>query len=367
MASPNIVNLDDILAPIAEDSPGGEDARTDSSPSSLYQTIKTARSAARAAERNSVHDESSNEADGHWRTISETAPKILREQTKDLEVASWFAESMVRLHGSQGLRDSFLILHGLVERYWDNLYPMPDEDGLETRVASIAGLNGEGAEGVIIAPIRKITITEGKTQGPFSLWQYQQALEANKITDDKVRQAKIDTLGFSLDGVETAVRESSNAFFIDLRDDLSDCISLYKKLGQLLDEHCGAYNAPPVRTVVEVLEECLGAVNHLGRDKFPVELVANESAEDSESLAGENNPVTAGGGPINSRESAFRQLEEIARYFRQTEPHSPVSYVLEKAVKWGAMPLNELMSELIPDDSSRNHYSKLTGVSTNDE
>jgi type VI secretion system protein ImpA len=40
--------------------------------------------------------------------------------------------------------------------------------------------------------------------------------------------------------------------------------------------------------------------------------------------------------------------------------------MLTKTVKWGNMPLEELMKELIPDSSSRDTYSSLTGVSVDD-
>ena len=72
-------------------------------------------------------------------------------------------------------------------------------------------------------------------------------------------------------------------------------------------------------------------------------------------------------GPITSREEAIRQLNNISSFFRQTEPHSPISYVIDKAVKWGDMSLSELISELIPDSSSRETYSSLTGVNANEE
>ena len=69
----------------------------------------------------------------------------------------------------------------------------------------------------------------------------------------------------------------------------------------------------------------------------------------------------------NARKDAFRQLSEISEFFRKTEPHSPISYVLEKAVKWGDMGLAELVRELIPDSSSREYFGSLTGVKTDDE
>jgi len=371
MSSENIVNLELMLGAFVGDNPAGADIREDPSPTSIYQNIKSARNAARAAERSSIHDGNSSEADEHWRTIINLAPDILANYAKDLEIACWYTEALLRNAGFQGLRDGFTIIHGLIENFWDNLYPMPDEDGMETRVACLAGLNGEGSEGVLIAPIRKTLITEGNSVGPYTFWEYQQALELQKLPDDKARNAKKDKLGFDLSSIETAVGESSEKFFVNVRDDLSESVGLYKKIGQLLDEHCGAYEAPPTRTIVEVLEECLGAINHLARHKFPVE--EEETPEgDSDAPAAEGETAAAGAvqvsaAAINSREAAFRQISEIADFFRRTEPHSPVSYVLEKAVKWGNMPLTALIQELIPDSSSRNHYGELTGVVSDDE
>ena len=368
MTSAALFDLDQILTPIDGEVNTGVDVRLDASPTSLYQTIKLARSSARAAERNSIHDGNTSEADEHWRTIRTNAPNILLNQSKDLEIACWLTESALRANGFQGLRDGFSIIHGLVENFWDNLHPMPDEDGLETRVACLAGLNGEGAEGVLIAPIRKTIITGGNSVGPFTYWEYQQALECQKLPDEKAKQAKIEKLGFSLDNIETAVRETDNQFYEDMRDDLNVAIEQYRKASTLLDEHCGAFDAPPTRTILEVLEDCLGAINHLARDKLAIQ---EEPVENEETVETEDGTpaATKAGVPaqINNREAAFKQLHEIAEFFRKTEPHSPVSYVLQKAVKWGQMPLNELILELIPDSSSRSHYSELTGVLADDD
>lgn len=364
MASPDIIDLDRLLAPISEESPAGKDIREDSSPTSHYQQIKTARSAARAAERKSVHDGNTAEADEHWRSILSLAPEILESQSKDLEIATWYTEALIRHHNFDGLRDAFKLINGLVETYWDNLHPMPDEDGMETRVSALAGLNGEGAEGVLIAPIRKVPITQGDHPAPFSLWQYQQALEVQRSADEETRAERAEKLGFTIDDIEKAVNESSDEFFVNQLDAIATAIEAYKNVSQTLDQHCSAHEAPPTRNIIEILEECRGAVNHIGQHKLPSQDSQEMDGESAESEAGPHTgsaPATQSG-PIKSREQAFKQLTEISRFFRKTEPHSPVSYVLEKAVKWGNMSLNELVDELIPDSSSREHFSNITGV-----
>lgn len=368
MASPNIIDLDRLLAPISEDLPAGDDIRKDSSPTSNYQTIKAARLAARAAERQSVHDGDTQEADKYWREVLDLAPEILATQSKDLEIASWYTEALLRRHGFQGLRDAFQLLRGMVENFWDVLHPMPDEDGMETRTASLAGLNGEGAEGVLIAPVRKVPITEGQPPAPFSYWQYQQALEIEKISDEEARLSKRDKLGFDLEDIAKAVNESTDEFFLNQRDDLNQCLEHFKACGQRLDEHCGTHDAPPTRNIIDILEECQGAIKHIGKDKF-----AGLDGSDADiDTADEQNSDESGSGSVSAqstphkatmdRELAFRQLKEISEFFRKTEPHSPISYVLQKAVKWGNMSLDQLVMELIPDSSSRAHFSELTGV-----
>jgi len=371
MASPQIIDLDSLLQPISDELPTGTDVREDSSPTSTYQSIKSERNQARAAERQSVHDGESQEAQDHWRKIISLTPKLLTEQSKDLEVASWFAEAMIRCHGVAGLKDAFALIDGLITNFWDDLHPMPDEYGIETRVSCLSGLNGEGAEGVLIAPIRRVPITEGDYPGPFGLWQYHQALDAQKTADEAAKQSKIQKLGFGPDDIDKAVESSSQHFYVNLKDDLEAAIASYRDVGTKLDEHCGINDAPPTRTIVEVLEECLGAIKHIGKLKFPVDQAEEDEAEPSadDSTEGTSTPNTpkVAKGPIASRDDAFKQLLEIAEFFRKTEPHSPVSYVLQKAVKWGNMPLGELIGELIPDGSSRERYSELTGVVSDEE
>lgn len=368
MPSPALIDINAFLEPISEESAVGEDIRGDLSPTSLYSTIKDARNAARSAERNSMFDGTSTEAIENWNKILDLAPQILTSTAKDLEIACWYTEALVRKCGFQGLRDGFTLIKRLIEQYWDDdLYPVPDEDGLETRVAPITGLNGEGADGVLLTPIRSTHITDDIPPGPFSLWQYKQAVDINRISDEDNRTEQISKVGFSMEDIESAVEQSSPAFFVDLRDDIKDCLTEFKDISDLLTQYCGNHDAPPTSKIIGLLEETLSAVNHIAKHKFPIDAMnddLNVSEGAGSDLSGNSSMPT---GSVSNRDEAFRQLQVIADFFRRTEPHSPISYVLSKAIKWGDMPLEQLMDELIPDSSSRYTYSTLTGVRTNDE
>ena len=52
---------------------------------------------------------------------------------------------------------------------------------------------------------------------------------------------------------------------------------------------------------------------------------------------------------IQSREDAYARLAEISAFLSQLEPHSPVPYLLQRAIAWGSMSLSELLPELLHD------------------
>ncbi len=374
MPSPAIIDITTLIQPISAENTVGEDLRKKLTASSTYSEIKSARNSARTAERNSIFDDGSTEAIENWHKIAKLAPQILSTESKDLEVACWYTEALIRKAGFQGLRDGFSLIRQLIEQYWhEGLYPTADEEGVETRVAAISGLNGEGAEGVLLAPIRSAYITDDIQPGPFSLWQYKQAIDIKRISDTKARAKQISRIGFSMDDINRVVEQSSSTWFGNLRDDVTECIAEYKNISRLLNEYCGSHDAPATGKIIELLEETLGAINHIAKHKLPVSSSTAEDSSSEEHIGSESEPSNEnlpGNIPNSipsSRDEAFRQLANISNFFRQTEPHSPISYILDRAITWGGMPLDELIHELIPDPSSRTTYSSLTGVKASDD
>ncbi|MBI3560590.1 MAG: type VI secretion system protein TssA [Gammaproteobacteria bacterium] len=369
MPSPTVFDITSLLEPIAADSPAGADGRKDQSPNSNYSTIRDARKSARAMERMNLLEGDETKADGNrqkvlenWRKVLELAPKILKTQSKDIEVTCWYIEGLIRKAGFAGLRDGLSLLRQFIERFWESMYPLPDSEGVETRVAPIAGLNGEGGEGVLLAPIRSTPITENHPPGPYSLWQYKQAVEADRVLKDKTQPGLTATSEYSLADIKHVVNQSSETFYGNLYDDITACINEIQQMGQLLDGHCGTQLSPPTSNITALLTEILDALRHVAKHKLPVPV--NESDNSSANPASADSASGIATGPIKSRDEAFRQLNQISQFFLRTEPHSPIAYVIDKAVKWGNMSLGELITELIPNADSRTTYTSLTGVTS---
>jgi type VI secretion system protein VasJ len=97
-------------SPIEGDKPAGIDVRYEPA----FETLQT-----------EIDKLGSPTASGQvdWSGIVDTAAKILETQSKDLTVASYLAVGLVRTGGVTGLDQGLQVLKGLVETFWDQLYP----------------------------------------------------------------------------------------------------------------------------------------------------------------------------------------------------------------------------------------------------
>lgn len=368
MPSASVLDWESLVLPISEENPAGADVRDDPSPSSLYYQIKDHCKAARNDERRGLFGGivESDEAN-RWRPAIDYAKRILATQAKDLEVASLLIEALARAHGFAGLRDGFRLTRELVERFWDQIHPMPDEYGLETRLSYLSGLNGSGGPGVLVSPIARLPITQGTDVGPFATWNVDQAVDIDRL-DPKKKAERLATGGTDLEKVRQAVTQTPVEYFVDVLDDIEGALEEWAALGQALNERAGG-DAPSTANIREALDKAKARIRFIAQHVLPTEEAAaeSESAEGGEAAPAGDGAAGAVAGPVANREQAFKTLAEISEFFRKTEPHSPIAYLLERAVRWGRTPLPELLSELIPDQGARNTFHALTGVQTPDQ
>lgn len=69
-----------------------------------------------------------------------------------------------------------------------------------------------------------------------------------------------------------------------------------------------------------------------------------------------------GSGPIRNRAEALKRLAEIAAFFQRTEPHSPVYYLIQRAVKWGNMPFETWLQDVVKDENVLNQIKETLGI-----
>lgn len=358
MATSAVIDISTLSAPLPGASPVGMNLRLDSSPASIYYKIKDLRNQARAIERKQIEDVDAEQPLAEWQKLYQLAIELFSKSSKDIEIAAWLIEALLRLYNFAGLRDGLKFYRQLLELYWENLYPPIDEEGYQARLATFIGLNGEDTDGTLIFPITNVKLTLGKSVDSYSLWQYEQAHEVNQINDPEKRQKRIDAGAVKLPLVETSIEETPSSFFRDTAEELKACLDELQAIDLFFEEKCGE-NVLSLSRIKDKLKGCLDVVKIIGKSAFensPCDQVNNQGNNQIEMSA------VVSDKKILDREKAFAQILEVANFFEQNEPHSPLSYILRKAVRWGKTSLPELLAEIIHDDSALKESYKLTGI-----
>jgi len=361
MASDATLNLERLLAPISEDAPSGEDLR--STDAEAFYEISRYRDDARKDERQSPGGAGGSATPPEWADVFRLSEEVLAGSSKDLRVTAWMIEAMVRLQGFAGLRDGLKLFGELCSQFWDDIHPRPDDEGVITTVAAMAGLNGEDTDGPLVIAISRIPVTEGNSRGPYGLCHLAQAYDLDQKPD--LREQRMADGWISREMFDASVDESSPEFLQSLLDDVAGCQNALAEMESTLEEKCdkddnGFSLAPSTSRIREALEDSLRTIRG-----FAGEILGEEFDDDgggNPASAGTNGPVADSGG-VNSRAEAYKTLVEVARFFRKSEPHSPVSYALEQIVKWGKMSLPDLLTELIQDSSARDDMFRHVGIS----
>ena len=359
-----------ILEPVGETTPAGCDLREDDNLVHEYYRLRDVRTTNRNREREAI-----TEANGDhfrprdWQPLVDGIPPVLRAQSKDAELTAWLIEALTRLHGFAGAALGFHIAARLIEHYGEALYPTPDDDGVATQLAALAGLNGLGTEGALITPLKSLPLTQGSDPGPFSTWECEQAFELARLSDADKRASRSQRGYVTTEAVDEAIAQTETDFLRAKRVNLQAAIAEFERYRAALDDYVPD-DPQPTSRLESTLDGCLRTLNYIAGERLADEPAPQPTAapDDTAAESGDNGaPEQAASGQIADREAALQQLREIARFFRRTEPHSPISYSIEQVVRWSELSLPELIQELIPDEGARSNYRTLTGIQSREE
>lgn len=344
------LDLDALLAPMPGDNPAGTDISYDE----VYDKIKEAR-----------RQDDPNLAQGDWQTelkvaqwpqVREMAETVLSTQSKDLQVAAWLAEAMVQLKGFEGLADGLNLIERLLADFWDTLYPLIDGEDLDQRAGKIAWL-----EKTLPLLVQSIPLTQ---EGSYGWFRWKESREVDNLgrTDPALKEEAIAGGKIALETWDKAVINTPAEFYAPLVPQVEDCKVAIGALIKRVDEKFG-YDAPGLGQLRQAITDCVDLVNRVARDKGVIGGEEVAAVEEGAASSGEGGSGARGpGGPVQSRAEALRRLGEVAEYFRRTEPHSPVAYLVDRAVRWGNMTLDQWLAEMIKDESMLGGLRETLGI-----
>jgi type VI secretion system protein ImpA len=386
MSTEATLDFEALLAPISDEAPSGPSLREHPELSRTYYSVREARNMAMEAERALARLALMEQSDfdrelggkeearpvPNWGKAADMASDLLCQHSKDLWAVSWLIEAATRQAGVAGFRDGIKLCRLMSEKFWDTIHPRPDEEeGYAHTVAQLSGLDN-----TLSAPLEASPMLLSNDR--ISWTNYQYALDLDQM-DPERRATRIDEGAVSSDEFNKAIRTADRNELLCTQADLSEAIGELKLFSETMDRLCGKDESgypvgPPTSNLSQTLTRMLQNFNVVTAG-----LLSTEQAG-SQPLAGQpqSGELTDTSGnhaptgnlmqrPVASRDEALQHLLRVADYFRKAEPHSPVSYALEQAVRWGRMPLPDLLKDLVSDESVLHEVFKRMGISRPDD
>lgn len=332
-----------LLNPIPGDNPSGQSLRYDP----VYDKIREAR---RAEEELQLSEEASKR-DVWGRAVKKAdfvqviklSTEVLSKRTKDLQIAAWLTEALLLQERIPGLTQGLDLIRGLIENFWDTLYPEIEEGDLEMRAGPI-----EWVGALLESQVHKVPITKNK----LDWYKFQESRRVGYEDDAKgneakmaARQAAIDEKKCTAEEFDEAVKNTPESFFRQLTEDLAAANVSVQSLETLCDEKFGR-DAPNFANLKKALEDLQDAVREFWKPAEEKEPEPEAPAEPPEEGVSERGTSLAAA-PARKRagiseepadpDDAVRRLIGVARYLRLANPANPVPYMVLRGLRWGEL------------------------------
>lgn len=322
------IDLEALLRPLSEEAPCGRDCEYDP----VFGELERA-AAGKAAQ--SMGDTEIPGEPPDWITVLGHSQALFAE-TLDLRVAILMTRAAMQAEGLPALGTGLALVAGLLEQFWDDVYPQldaEDDNDPTLRVNSLLALNDRAG---FVSELLGLTVVQERQLGRFSMRDVKLANGDLDPADGEERPDPALISGAFVGADLDELQASANA--IEVANTQFDLLS------SILDDKVGS--AGPdlalLGTELKGLRRLLA--EHLERRGVSTDGAATMAGEDE----GTGANVAVASGDIRSRDDAIRSLDRICEYFREHEPSSPVPMLLERAKRLVAMSFVEILQDLSP-------------------
>ena len=332
---------DNLLNPIQGENPSGADLRY----APIYDQIKEARREEEESEQGEWKYEV-KKAD--YPLVVKLATEAIATKSKDLQLAAWLTDALLRTEGFGGLKQGLELLRGLVGTFWETLYPQLEDGDAELRAAPLDWVGSSLVFPLQMAPVNKakhgwLDYTESRKIG----YEEQADTEEKKAARVKtLEQGKIAPEDF-----DKSFNETPKAFYVSTEAVLDECNATLQALDSLCREKFGDVS-PSFGELKKGLETVRHSVHLLlqkKRETEPdaVEVQAEGSGAEGPAPAGETGGRGAAGPagiviPLADKEppgrrEAIASVARAAAALRKLDPYSPGPYLMMRGLRWGEL------------------------------
>lgn len=368
-----------LTGPVDAAQPAGRSMRG----TSIYSTIEKARRYDDASVPMGGWEHDLKRAD--WDKVTAVAAGALRHKSKDLQLAAWLLEAQINKNGFAAIGPCLLLMQTLCERYWKDLYPEAENGDLEFRANIFRWVNEK-----LLPTLRLVPITAAGRDRDYCWADWEQAHRNEQLREQlRANQSgRQDALeGATVTQMTAAITGTPTEAYAFLFETLIGALTAIDLVTDTLDRLLGQ-DAPSLGKLGDLLAQILSLVEaELNKRGFHLHpgntndvtledeeiVVQPESQHAIDSQAVVQAPVApspassaspASPAAIRSRSDAYARLAEAADFLARTEPHSPVPYLVNRAVEWGRMNTADLYQELFLKMGGQFNIFEMLGLQT---
>lgn len=360
------LELDYLLQPITDDYACGVDC----SFSNEFHAIKKAKTQDDPLLEQGDWVSEPKQAD--WNFIHNQSVALLTKTTKDLRLYAWLLEAWTHLYGFDGLIKAIELTHRSLSQYWGQLHPEIEEGDLDQRIGLLQGLIN-----LIPALLKSIPVVSSSPTYTLSDYEgmlHQRNQKLKMTQDDDVNESKVhlqEKFDQALFNTSKSLQYQNYQLFLEI-------LNQWQQLKEVLDSLMGL-DAPSFASIDSQIEMIHLALKKIYKadafadpylDKMPrqynTEIFMHTASDDPiNAVTAQQSFQPLPQSHLANREQAMQILKDIADYFQANEPHSPVSYMLQKTIKWSQMPLHEWLAQVLKNEKPLESVHELLGVQAN--
>jgi type VI secretion system protein ImpA len=247
------------------------------------------------------------------------------------------------------------VIKGLIERYWEPVFPRLDpEDGNDplervnilSSLATPAGTFGDPLQ--VLARLRQAPLSDSPQMGRISMVDIDRSVSG---------AGPAGAAAISPSQVQGAFRSTPPDKLRAIYESITGAQAAVKDIDDLLTKAVGSSRAVAFDALASLLKELQKAVAPYAAPNEPVQEASGESAGGTGEAAAEGPGIS---GSIRSRQDVIRVLDQICDFYKRTEPSSPVPLMLQRARRMVDMDFVQLMTDLAPE--SLNQINVIAGI-----
>lgn len=329
------IAVDHLLEPVTADAPAGPDLEYD-------PAFRAAFEAAQGTPERQIGNTVVSGEEPDWRRVQGLASDLLTH-SKDLRVAVLLTRALSRVQGLDGLESGLALIQGLMDHYWDQVYPQLDPEDDYDPTARVNCLLDLCDRELLLDALRDTPLIRSRVFGPVTYRAIEIAEgRTSAPPDGKALDAAAISGAFQeCDGAELKSTAVAVAGALDRARSILNGLGARIRSDQMPD-------LDPLTGLLAAIDRALQP--HLAQ-RFPVvsdtqEEEASTAPSDQGSAKAAQSQATSG--QIGSRDDVVRAIDRICDYYSRYEPSSPVPLLLMRARRLATGSFLDIVRDLAP-------------------